>query len=412
MPLKTHIRCLDNRWTKRIVIASLLGSLTISAQAGDWLYWRGPLKNGTTNETGWNSRWPASGPRKLWSAPVGVGYSAVTVKGNRVYTAGNRGRRDTVYCLNAENGRPVWQYSYAIPARNFGADPFPSGTGSTPILDGNNLHILTREAVAICLNAETGKLLWQRDLRRETGGEVPNWGFTASPLVEGSRVVYNVGTHGIALNKSNGTVAWKSGSGKAGYATPVSYTVGNQKGLAIFSGSGLVAVNPENGKQLWSFPWQTSYEVNAADPVFSGDTVFISSNYGKGGAMLRIVGGKPSVVWQTRYMRNHFNGSVLVNGFLYGNDENTLRCMDARTGQERWQMRGMGKGGLIASDGKLIVMTERGELLVLAANPNKYTEIARAKVLDGTCWTHPVLANGRLYCRNADGTLVCLDVSR
>lgn len=384
-----------------------------TAQATDWLSWRGPTKNGLTSETGWITKWSASGPRKLWTAQVGTGYSSVTVRGNRVYTTGNRGSRDTVFCLNADNGRPLWQYSYAVPQRNYGGDPNPGGTGATPVLDGGSLHILSREALAICLNADTGKLIWQRDLRRETGAEVPNWGFTGSPLVDGNLVVYNVGTHGVALNKSNGAVAWKSGGGKAGYATPVSYTAGNQKGLAIFAGSGLVAVNPANGKQLWSFPWETSYDVNAADPVFSGDSVFISSNYGKGAALLRLSGGRPSQVWQNRYMRNHFNGCVWVNGFLYGTDEqNALKCLDAQNGRERWTLRGTGKGGLIAADGKLIVLTEDGDLLVAAADPNKYTEIARAKVLSGLCWTHPVLANGKIYCRNAGGTLVCLDVRR
>jgi outer membrane protein assembly factor BamB len=397
--------------------ASLIGAMlalsVMAAQAGDWLSWRGPMKNGLSTETAWISKWPSSGPRKLWSAPVGVGYSAVTVRGNRVYTSGNRGNRDTVYCLNADTGKPVWQYSYAVPRRDYGGDPNPSAAGATPVLDGSNVYILSREAVAVCLNADTGKFVWQRDLRRETGGEAPNWGFTASPLIEGKLAIYNVGASGVALDKNSGAVVWKSRSGKAGYATPVSFTVGGQSGIAIFSGSGLVAVNPANGKQLWSFPWQTSYDVNAADPVFSGDTVFISSNYGRGGALLRLSGGKPSQVWQNRYMRNHFNGCVLVNGFLYGTDEqNALKCLDAQTGRERWQQRGTGKGGLIAADGKLIVLSEDGELIVAPADPNRFAPISRAKVLDGLCWTHPVLANGRIYCRSAQGTLVCLDVRR
>jgi outer membrane protein assembly factor BamB len=411
----SSLQC-QRRATVRLC-ASLIGatlalSLT-AAQAADWLSWRGPMKNGISTETGWTSQWSGSGPRKLWTAQIGTGYSAVTVRGNRAYTSGNRGARDTVYCLNADTGKPLWQYSYSVPRRDYGGDPNPAGTGATPVLDGSNLYVLSREAVAICLNADTGKFVWQRDLRRETGGEAPNWGFTASPLIEGKLAIYNVGTAGVALDKNSGAVAWKTGGGKAGYATPVSFSAGGQSGIAIFSGSGLVAVNAANGKQLWSFPWQTSYDVNAADPVFSGNTVFISSNYGRGGAMLRLSGGKPTQVWQNRYMRNHFNGCVLVNGFLYGTDEqNALKCLDAQTGKERWQQRGTGKGGLIAADGKLIVLSEDGELIVAPADPNRFTAISRAKVLDGLCWTHPVLANGKIYCRNAQGTLVCLDVRR
>ena len=150
--------------------------------------------------------------------------------------------------------------------------------------------------------------------------------------------------------------------------------------------------------------------MNAADPLFSGDTVFISSDYGKGCALLRLGRGRPTVLWQNRNMRNHFNACVRVGGALYGNDENTLKCIDLQTGAERWRSRGMGKGGLIAADGKLIVLTERGELTIVQATPERDVELARAKVLNGRCWTHPVLANGLVYCRSHEGRLVCLDL--
>ena len=153
-----------------------------------------------------------------------------------------------------------------------------------------------------------------------------------------------------------------------------------------------------------------SINVNAADPIFSGNNVFIASNYGKGGALLKLGGGQPSVVWQTRAMKNHFSTCILHNGFLYGNDDNTLRCMEWATGKECWALRGVDKGGLILAGNQLVVMGGRGELILLAADPNKLTEQARATVLSGTCWTHPVLANGVLYVRNQEGTLVALNM--
>jgi outer membrane protein assembly factor BamB len=162
---------------------------------------------------------------------------------------------------------------------------------------------------------------------------------------------------------------------------------------------------------LWQYPWQTDFEVNAADPVFAGDTVFISSNYNRGCALLRLGrGGRPGVVWENRNMRNHFNSCVLLGGYLYGNDQNTLKCLDLRSGAERWQQRGMGKGGLIAVNGHLFVLTERGTLALSRANPRQYTELAHASVLRGTCWTAPVLANGLAYCRSHEGELICLDL--
>lgn len=249
------------------------------------------------------------------------------------------------------------------------------------------------------------------DVAREARAQAPQWGFAGSPLVQGKAVPYNVGTAGTALDKNSGTVLWSSGPKVAGYASPVAYTTGKQRGVAFFVGWGIVALDPNNGRPFWQYPWPTSFDVNAADPVFSGDTVFISSNYGKGGALLRgISAGRPTLAWETREMRNHFNSCVRVGGALYGNDENTLKCIDVRTGEERWGMRGMGKGGLIAANNKLLVLTERGELVIVAATPDRFTELARAKILDGTCWTHPVLANGLLYGRSYEGTLVCVDL--
>jgi outer membrane protein assembly factor BamB len=382
----------------------LLVTAALPLEAADWPQWRGPQRNGISSETGWQA-WPVGGPKRLWSARVGEGFSSVAVNGGRLYTMGNAGGKDTVFCLAAGTGRVLWRHSYPCPSGDYG------GPRATPTVDGNHIYTLSREGQAVCLNAGSGARIWVRDLRRDTGAAPPNWGFASSPLVLGRLVIYNVGAAGAALDKVTGRVVWKSGPGSAGYASPVGFTAGAGRGVAIFSGRALIGVDPATGRQLWQFPWDTQFEVNAADPIFSGDTVFISSNYNRGGALLRLArSGPPAVVWQNRNMRNHFNSCVLVDGFLYGNDENTLKCIDLRTGQERWRRRGMGKGGLIAANGHLITLTERGTLVLSRANPGQYTELAHASVLRGTCWTHPVLANGLLYCRSHEGELICLDL--
>jgi outer membrane protein assembly factor BamB len=338
----------------------------------------------------------------VWSAQVGDGFSAVAVANGRLYTMGNRNNRDIVTCLDAKTGRQIWTYSYACGAGDY------NGPRATPVVDGTVVYSFSREGHAVALSAADGKLIWNRDLVRLAGATPPRWGFAGSPLVDSGRIIYNAAGGGIALD-GGGRVAWKSG-GTAGYATPVPFTAGNRRGVAIFSEGGLVAVDPTSGRRLWHHPWDTQFGVNAADPVFAGDTVFISSNYNRGGALLRIGGARPAVLWENRNMRNHFSASVRVGGYIYGNDENTLKCIDARSGEERWRNRGIGKGGLIAADGKLLVLTERGELTVVQATPQRYVELASAQVLQGRCWTHPVLANGLVYCRSHEGRLVCLDL--
>lgn len=392
--------------TALIFSGCVLGAAAPPAQASDWPQWRGPSRNGISKETQWTSRWPAGGPRRLWGKQVGQGFSSVAVSAGRLYTMGNMANQDVVSCLQATTGKTLWQYRYPAAAGDY------PGPRATPTVHAGNVYTLSREGLALCLNAVTGKQVWRRDVGRDARAQAPGWGFASSPLIQGNLVLYNVGRAGVALDKKTGRIAWVSGPGTAGYSSPVPFTIVPQQrsAVAIFAGSGIVALNPATGSTLWQYPWNTSFDVNAADPIFSGDTVFISSNYGKGGALLRLSGNKPSLVWENRNMRNHFNSCVLVGGALFGNDENTLKCIDLRTGTERWRMRGMGKGGLIAAGGKLLVLTERGELVVANAAPDRFTEIARAKVLDGTCWTHPVLANGLLYCRSQEGSLVCLDL--
>jgi outer membrane protein assembly factor BamB len=373
-----------------------------SSRAADWPHFRGPQRNGISAETGIAVTWPAGGPRKAWTAQVGQGYSAVSVVGNRLYTAGNSGGQDHVTCLDAATGRQLWRYSYPAQPGDYG------GPRATPAVSGGRVYMLSREGNALCLDAATGRQIWWKMLRSLTNAVQPRWGFASSPVVVGSLVIFNVGATGTALNKDTGAVAWKSG-GLGGYSSAVPFQ--NGRAVAMMSGEALVAVEATTGRKLWEFPWQTQFAVNAADPVFAGDTVFISSNYGKGCALLRLGAGAPTVVWQNRNMRNHFNSSVIAGGAIYGNDENTLKCLDLATGQERWRQRGMDKGGLILAAGHLLVLTGRGELWSVRATPASFQSVATARILSGETWTAPVLSRGRLYCRNQAGELVCLQLS-
>ncbi|MBI4659944.1 MAG: PQQ-binding-like beta-propeller repeat protein [Verrucomicrobia bacterium] len=393
------------------VLLALLATISQCA-AHDWPRWRGPDLNGISMETGWTVGWPKEGPRQIWRASVGIGFSSVVVAQGRVFTLGNAGERDTLFCLDAETGQEIWKFSYACP---LDAKYYEGGPGSTPTVDGNRVFTLSKRGHLFCFDSQSGQVVWQKNLMQELGVKKPEWGFAGSPLVEGNWVILNVGGAGTAVDKFSGKTVWTSDASASGYATPVPFNAGGGRCVAIFSGKSLVGVRIADGKELWHQPWVTKWDINAPDPIWIRDRLFVSS-FDRGGALLRLTSGKPTVAWENKSMANHFNSCVSIDGYLYGIHGNTdqpdrdLRCVDLATGKVMWTYTGLGLGSLMAADGKLIILSDRGELLVAEAIPDRFTALARAQVLGGKCWTVPVLANGRIYCRNAQGTLVCLDV--
>lgn len=391
----------------------MLGCTLAVGHAGDWPRFRGGNFDGVSTEKNWLGVWPGGQPRPLWKKSVGTGFSSVTVSDGRLYTAGNSGKEDTIHCLDAATGNPIWVYSHAEEL-----DPkyYEGGPSATPTVDGDQVHTVSKSGHVTCLHAATGKVVWSRPLARELGLKSPEWGFAGSPHVEGDLLILNMGSHGVALKKASGETAWLSGKDPAGYGTPVPFIFGGQKALAVFGAKEVWAVAPQTGDILWHFPWKTSYEVNSADPVVVGDKMFLSSGYGTGGGVIQFGGGNPHTVWFNKEVRSHFASAVAIQGHLYavdgqgGDKDSTLKCLDFATGKVLWSSPAADTGNLTAADGKLIWITGRGELVIVEARPDKYTEVARAQITGGKCWTVPVLANGRLYVRNAQGTIVCVDV--
>jgi outer membrane protein assembly factor BamB len=382
------------------------------AFADDWPRWRGPQLNGISTETNWSSQWPKEGPQVVWKTAVGTGFASVSVSQGRLYTMGNDDDKDTVYCLDAATGIPLWKHTYDS---DIGENSFEGGPTATPAVDDGWVYAASRWGDLFCFAAATGKIRWSKNIQKETGMRIPGWGFAGSPLVHENLLLLNVGDAGLAVEKATGKIAWRSEDKDAGYSTAVPFRRGEEWFALFGSGKSYVAVNVKTGQELWRFPWLTQFGVNAADPILKDDQVFISSGYGKGAVLLRFTNGQPAVVWQNREMRNQINSSVLVKGFLYGFDGDTgsrsvLKCLGFQTGIATWTEAGIASGALMAADGKLIILSDRGELIVADASSESFKPLARAQVLGGKCWTVPVLANGRIYCRNAAGDLVCVDV--
>jgi outer membrane protein assembly factor BamB len=399
---------------KTLALALLVAS---TAVAVDWPHYRGPAQDGSTSET--VAPFPGTGPRELWRVQVGTGLSSVTVAGDSVFTAGYDKGREVLHCLNAKTGKTEW--THAWPAK-LGDYLFEGGPRATPTVDGKHVYMLGADGHVVCVAAATGKPVWQRDLVKEFGGTRMDWGFSSSPTIDGDKVLLDSGGSGastIALSRKDGSVIWKAGDDQPGYASVHVAPIDGRKTAVVFKAGTLVGHDAQSGKVLWSFPWETSFKVNAATPLLVGDLLVISSAYNHGAAAVRVKDGKPEQVWFTKKLKAHFNSPVHKDGFLYGIDgevgrRSALVCLDAKTGDEKWRTSdGKVKNGslLLIGDGKLLILSEGGDLILAEANSAAYREISRAKVLRDRCWVQPVLANGTIYCRNNVGELVALSAT-
>ncbi|MHC4738839.1 MAG: PQQ-binding-like beta-propeller repeat protein [Planctomycetota bacterium] len=410
---------------KRLITGYLLIAAFLSltcfcniVEAADWPNWRGPDYNGISAEKDWDPLKIKDGVKPLWRASIGIGFSSFAVSDGRVYAMGNTGskgvdeskHKDIVYCFDAETGKEIWKYTYSQPL-----DPkyYEGGTLASPVVADGKVYTISKDGKAYCLDAKTGQEIWYKNLLEGLGIKRTTWGESGSPLIIDNMVIYNVGMKGIALDKENGSIIWQSGKDPSGYATVVPFMTGSQKCIALFGFREIVGLVAATGKELWRYPWQTKHDVNAADPIIEGDMVFISSGYGEGCALLKIQGENVTKVWRNKNMRNKMNGCVLWKGYIYGVDEGgELRCLDYKTGQLVWAQKGFGQGSITLADGKLIVLGEKGNLVIAETNPESYKVISKANILSFKCWTVPVLANGRIYARNTNGDMVCLDVKK
>lgn len=375
--------------------------------AADWPQWRGPTRDGVSTE-----KLAGTKVTKSWEAEIGIGFASFTVADGRVYTTGHANGKDTVFCLSAETGKPVWKHEYAA---DLGDKYYEGGTSATPTIESGKAYHLSRWGNLFCFDAATGRIVWEKNIQEETEADIPDWGFAGSPLVSGDLLILNVGKAGTAVEKATGKLVWKSDTDNAGYCTPYPITVNGKPQVVLSSGRAYKGVDPSNGKELWEHTWTTSYGVNAADPILSGTKLFISSGYNKGCALLDLASAEPQELWRNRLMKNQFNSSVLVEGHLYGIDGDfdktaVLKCLEFETGAEKWKETSVGFGALMVADGKLIIITDKGELVIAKASAAKFEVISRHQVLDGRCWSAPVLANGKVYVRNAAGKMVCLAV--
>jgi outer membrane protein assembly factor BamB len=230
--------------------------------------------------------------------------------------------------------------------------------------------------------------------------------------VDANLVIYNAGTHGMALHAADGTLAWETGTNRAGYSTPVPFDFEQQRFLVLMGEKTFAAVKAQTGEVLWEQRWVTQYNANIPDPIVDSNLVFVSTGYNEGSALFDVATGQVTQRWFQKNMQTWLNSSVLWQGYLYGpNDKGkALTCVERNTGNIIWTQGGFGNGSVTLADGKLIILSESGELCIAKASPAGYRETGRGRILTGKCWSVPVLANGKIYARNATGNLVCVEL--
>ncbi|MCU0785381.1 MAG: PQQ-like beta-propeller repeat protein, partial [Verrucomicrobia bacterium] len=294
------------RWSPALLNVGLAAAFMFpcSGKAGDWPQWRGPNRDGISKETGWLAKWPPEGPKQLWEASVGVGYSSMSVSQGRVFTMGNVADTDAVSCFDAESGKLLWKHQYPCAAK----DPNGfHGTRCTPTVDGNRVYSLSRHGHFFCLDVATGKVIWSKDFKKDFGGVAPKWGYSGSPLIEKDRVLTEVSAKEVsvvAFNKLTGAVVWKNGDDRAGYASLIAFDLGGERCFAQFSADHIIGRRMKDGAELWRSPWKTDHGVNAATPIIEGDQMFLSSGYGYGCALLKVAPTGTTEVWRNKSMRN------------------------------------------------------------------------------------------------------------
>lgn len=392
----------------------------------DWPQWRGPHRDGIAGDRGLLTVRPEGGPRVVWRAKTGAGFSSPAVAEGRVYLLVQDGDREAVVCWNADSGSELWRHRYPALFSNPEAGVGPH---ATPTIAGDRVYTVGATGQFFCLNAATGTVVWSHDLLKEFDVANQEYGVSFSPLIEGNLVVTMPGgTNGksvAAFDCKDGRLIWSTGDERAGYSSPIAATLAGRRQLVVLTAEAVHGLAPEDGKPFWRFPWPSFKDCNVATPIAVGNYVFVSTGYNKGCALLEISpspqpsppGGEGRVrggfqarpVYEHNRMRNHFSTCVLFQEHLYGFDESFLVCMELRTGKILWKKRGFGRGSLLIADSRLIVLGEHGNLALAEASPADYRELSACKLLGDKCWSMPASAHGKLYVRDEE-QILCLDV--
>lgn len=414
--------CIALSWMS-VLSAAVLCAGDADKSAAEWPQWRGPHRDGVSEEKGLLQHWTAKGPPLDWqTSGLGEGFASVVIVGGKVFTMGKRNNVVSVMALAGDDGHLLW------------ATPVGGSTGdapsSTPTVDGDLVFAVSPQGDIVCVDVAYGKLVWQKSFTKDFGGSVPTWKYCESPLVDGDKLICTPGGRDatlVALNKRTGETIWKctvpSGAGNgSGYAsTVISEAAGVRQYVQLMgAGTGCIGVSADDGKFLWNYARVGNGTASIPTPIVHGDYVFCSSGYGTGSALLKLSRSGNGVKAEEVYFlngnvfQNHHGGLVLVGDYVYGghgHNNGFPTCVELKTGKIKWGgKRGPGQesAAVVYADGQLYFRYQDGLMALIQASPKAYKLNGKFNIpkVSGPSWSHPVVAAGRLYLREQDNLFV------
>lgn len=401
--------------------ALVLVLLPLPLLAGDWPQWRGRDRDGVWHETGLPERFGTEQLKPRWKQPLGGGYSGIAVAGGKVWTMDRQSMPrevERVLCLDAATGQTVWMHEYPV---RYNKLDHGNGPRATPTVRDGRVWTYGAVGHLHCLDAATGKVIWQRDAIKEFQGRLPEWGHSCSPLLDGDRVVVQIGGEPnaclVAFDRSTGKEVWRSLPDRPGYSSPVLIETKAGRQLVYWAAEHLVGLEPAKGKVIWQVAHTTSYDVTITDPVWH-DGILLVSDYWKGSKAIRLddQGKNPEIVWQGRTLSMLMSTPLCHDGHVYALDRhNGLKCIELQTGKVRWEGEHVTPKGRNPQaslvwvgdprQGKALIFNEKGELALAKLTPKGYEPLSKTAVT-GFTWAHPAYADGHIFART-DREVLC-----
>jgi outer membrane protein assembly factor BamB len=396
-----------------------------SSGATDWPQFLGPTRNGIYPGTDLAAAWPGDGPKTLWQAKVGQGFSGPVVAAGKCILFHRLEDKETIQAFDALTGKSVWEFAYPTTYRDdFG---FDEGPRATPVVSDGKIFTYGAQGVLTCLELSTGKKTWQADLAKNFSAAKGFFGIACSPLADGPAVFIiaggKPGAGVVAFDKTTGKLLWKATDDEASYSSPISADFGEGHCILGLTRSELVALEPTDGKLIFNFPFRPPIRssVSAAMPLVIGNLIFISASYDTGATLLKVENRSVKKVWSGQdILSDHYATSVHHHGFLYGvhgrtdpgfEPGPTLRCVELATGKVRWEDASCGAATITLAGDDMLILTERGELIRAPTSPQAFKSVARFQALPSGVRAYPAIADGLFYARSKD-KLVCLDLQR